>query len=88
MSAIDHINKTIKNLRDSIHQLEEVKKDILKAEENSSAEYTSAETSAEYTSAETSAEYTSAETSSESHRSGSLHKTSWASSAEYYSSEF
>ena len=79
MSAIDHINKTIKNLRDSIHQLEEVKKDILKAEENSSAEYTSAETSAEYTSAET---------SSESHRSGSLHKTSWASSAEYYSSEF
>jgi len=70
MSAIDHINKTIKNLRDSIHQLEEVKKDILKAEENSSAEYTSAETSAE------------------SHRSGSLHKTSWASSAEYYSSEF
>ena len=79
MSAIDHINKTIKNLRDSIYQLEDLKKDILKAEKNSSAEYTSAETSAEYTSAETSAE---------SHRSGSLHKTSWASSAEYYSSEF
>lgn len=78
MSAIDHINKTIKNLRDSIYQLEDLKKDILKAEtvrdnifaKNSSAEYTSAETSAE------------------SHRSGSLHKTSWASSAEYYSSEF
>jgi len=70
MSAIDHINKTIKNLRDSIHQLEDLKKDMLKVEENSSAEYTSAETS------------------SESHRSGSLHKTSWVSSAEYYSSEF
>jgi len=79
MSAIDHINKTIKNLRDSIHQLEDLKKDMLKSEENSSAEYTSAETSAEYTSAETSAE---------SHRSGSLHKTSWVSSGEYYSSEF
>ena len=40
--------------------------------EDSSAEYTSAESSAEYTSAESSAEY----------------KTSWVSSAEYYSSEF
>ena len=70
MSAIDHINKTIKNLRDSIHQLEDLKKDMLKGEENSSAEYTSAETSAEY------------------NRSGSLHKTSWVSSGEYYSSEF
>ena len=70
MSAIDHINKTIKNLRDSIHQLEDLKKDMLKVEENSSAEYTSAETS------------------SESHRSGSLHNTSWVSSGEFYSSEF
>ena len=70
MSAIDHINKTIKNLRDSIHQLEDLKKDMLKAEEDSSAEYTSAETSAEAT------------------RSMPEYKTSWASSAEYFSSEF
>ena len=70
MSAIDHINKTIKNLRDSIHQLEDLKKDMLKSEENSSAEYTSAETSAEAT------------------RSMPEYKTSWASSAEYFSSEF
>tara|TARA_R100001510_G_C7583702_1_gene155777 strand:+ start:546 stop:782 length:237 start_codon:yes stop_codon:yes gene_type:complete len=78
MSAIDHINKIIENLKDSIKKLEDLKKDISK-EENSSAEYTSGETSSEYTSAETSAEY---------NRGGSLHKTSWVSSSEYYSSEF
>tara|TARA_Y100001972_G_scaffold63578_1_gene77674 strand:+ start:10047 stop:10307 length:261 start_codon:yes stop_codon:yes gene_type:complete len=86
MSAIDHINKTIKNLRDSIHQLEDLKKDMLKAEENSSAEYTSGETSAEYTSGETSSEYTSNAKTSWVHKKPAAR--SWESSAEYFSSEF
>ena len=66
------IAKLISDIESSLKKLKELNsfEDSPKTKEDSSAEYTSAETSAEAT------------------RSMPEYKTSWASSAEYFSSEF